>query len=974
MPSEEANDILLASLKGAENTSGRAKVIEGATRHNSSKDGYSFASIKVNKFGSSIGLPVGHPFLRDGVNFESVREGKIAKKASPNSCPCGSNDAFDSSTGGHSTHDIDNAQYARDRMRLDDRAIVAKFEGRFPPRVRNRRVTFCITDCKYAVVRRVAKRRGWGLIGEAEQGRSCSNEDLELCNVHWIDSANILERMHSIQPWQYINHFPGMANIARKARLAQNLEKMRRKHPRYYAFYPRTWGLPGDFSEFRQQFNSRGKSSHVFIVKPDAGCQGRGIFLTQELDKVSTQCSLVAQIYIPNPLLIDGFKFDLRLYVLVTSCSPLRIYIYHNGLVRFCTEKFEPPSSDNLDDQCRHLTNYAINKHNDNFIANEFVEDQDVGSKRSLAWFMEWVALQYSDSKASLLWQRISSLCTKTILPILPTLQREYAMIFERGRKLESLSDEEAAQGSHCFELLGIDVMIDTQLKPWLIECNTLPSFGTDSPLDREVKKAVLEQTLRVIRAKPMDQWHFEEHERRQSHLRLFELPNKPPIIPRTHSLHESPCFGGNAASTSTVRASAQSKPNDSRVGTYGGSYTARYKAGVLEKYREELQASETNNWDRCDYEEEYEDRHLYKDDKEEDKSSDDESSDEEIAYRGGVNEVYNEMTEGGIDIDSENKGFLKHMDAEEEEEVKMETTCSPLQLIDVSSGKVLFTFSVLESSVTLGRLQIQGASDEQNAHISRSHCKFDFDCSMPDSLGLRDLGTVNGTYVNGKRIEHVRIHAGNIVHLGGSRNVKIGSTIEESKFPTWSFQVRIAQTPGGITSTSMKSTDGNLDSNGLPRAGKRAVGTHTEMLRRIKAMYAPRWRSGLSEEQHRQILGEETAALESFDRIFPVPKNFEGKPSWVDDYDLLLEHAFSIEERRIQRLKLPLPRSSLSDKSSLGSNKGMNSTLSHSTAEAEGYLRMDRGLAQQQQERELQTKKLPPLRRKNSSLLAAAM
>ena len=99
--------------------------------------------------------------------------------------------------------------------------------------------------------------------------------------------------MHSIQPWQYINHFPGMANIARKARLAQNLERCDESILDTTHSILELGGYLG-LSEFRQQFNSRGKSSHVFIVKPDAG-QGRGIFLTQELDKVSTQCSLVTR-------------------------------------------------------------------------------------------------------------------------------------------------------------------------------------------------------------------------------------------------------------------------------------------------------------------------------------------------------------------------------------------------------------------------------------------------------------------------------------------------------------------------------------------------------------------------------------------------------------------------------------------------------------------------------------------------------
>lgn len=67
----------------------------------------------------------------------------------------------------------------------------------------------------------------------------------------------------------------------------------------------------------------------------------------------------VVQRYIENPLLIGGYKFDLRLYVCVPSYRPLAIYLYRDGITRFATEKF---SLDSIDDPFRHLTNFSLNK------------------------------------------------------------------------------------------------------------------------------------------------------------------------------------------------------------------------------------------------------------------------------------------------------------------------------------------------------------------------------------------------------------------------------------------------------------------------------------------------------------------------------------------------------------------------------------------------------------------------------------
>lgn len=50
-----------------------------------------------------------------------------------------------------------------------------------------------------------------------------------------------------------------------------------------------------------------------------------------------------------------------------------------------------------------------------------------------------------------------------------------------------------------CFEILGFDIMIDSKLKPWLIEVNHAPSFNTDSKLDREVKSNMLTDTFSML-------------------------------------------------------------------------------------------------------------------------------------------------------------------------------------------------------------------------------------------------------------------------------------------------------------------------------------------------------------------------------------------------------------------------------------------------------------------------------------------
>lgn len=74
-----------------------------------------------------------------------------------------------------------------------------------------------------------------------------------------------------------------MSVIARKNSLAMTLTKMKEQFPKEYNFYPRTFLYPKESSNVLHYYvESRKKGLlKTFIIKPEAGCQGRGIFLTQ---------------------------------------------------------------------------------------------------------------------------------------------------------------------------------------------------------------------------------------------------------------------------------------------------------------------------------------------------------------------------------------------------------------------------------------------------------------------------------------------------------------------------------------------------------------------------------------------------------------------------------------------------------------------------------------------------------------------
>lgn len=76
-----------------------------------------------------------------------------------------------------------------------------------------------------------------------------------------------------------------------------------------------------------------------------------------------------------DPHLINGLKYDLRVYVLVTSYCPLKVYVYNDGLVRFATEPYSTDAK-SLSQKFVHLTNFSINKKNAKFVKNNDRQQQ----------------------------------------------------------------------------------------------------------------------------------------------------------------------------------------------------------------------------------------------------------------------------------------------------------------------------------------------------------------------------------------------------------------------------------------------------------------------------------------------------------------------------------------------------------------------------------------------------------------------
>ncbi|XP_067892442.1 tubulin polyglutamylase TTLL7 [Heterodontus francisci] len=361
-------------------------------------------------------------------------------------------------------------------------------------------ITANFTGTKYQIVR----------LAIMEVGFSRAREEDDTANLIWNDAAVQQERIADLRNYQRINHFPGMGEICRKDCLARNMARMIKSQSQEYCFTPRTWIFPAEYTQFQNCVKELRKKRRqkTFIVKPANGAMGHGISLIRNGEKLQATEHLIVQEYLDKPFLLEGYKFDLRIYILVTSCDPLRIFLYNDGLVRMGTEKYHAPTESNLSQLFMHLTNYSVNKHNENF---ERDEQADRGSKRSIRWFTEF--LRTNDYDVAKFWNDVSDLVVKTLIVAEPHVLHAYRMC---------RPGQHPGGNSVCFEVLGFDIILDRKLKPWLLEINRAPSFGTDQKIDFEVKKGVLVHALKLLNVRTSDRRKNLVQQKAEAQRRLY--------------------------------------------------------------------------------------------------------------------------------------------------------------------------------------------------------------------------------------------------------------------------------------------------------------------------------------------------------------------------------------------------------------------------------------------------------------------
>ncbi|KAJ8314062.1 hypothetical protein KUTeg_008623 [Tegillarca granosa] len=278
----------------------------------------------------------------------------------------------------------------------------------------------------------------------------------------------------SIREYQKLNHFPGSFQIGRKDKLWRNLSKMQVHFgKKEFSFFPQTFVLPTDLKLLKRAWEDGG-NKQKWIIKPPASARGIGIKVIHKWNQIPRKRPIIVQRYLSRPYLINDSKFDMRIYVYVSCYDPLRLYIYEDGLARFASCKYSS-SMKNLNNKFMHLTNYSVNKKNAEYQSNG---DDQVGLKAL------WNYMKRQGINTTAIWDNIKDLVIKTIV--------------SADSQINSMIKANTRSRYCVHELFGFDIMLDENLKPWILEVNISPSLHSNSQLDINIKGHMIRDLMNI--------------------------------------------------------------------------------------------------------------------------------------------------------------------------------------------------------------------------------------------------------------------------------------------------------------------------------------------------------------------------------------------------------------------------------------------------------------------------------------------
>ncbi|XP_054261818.1 probable tubulin polyglutamylase ttll-15 isoform X2 [Macrosteles quadrilineatus] len=274
------------------------------------------------------------------------------------------------------------------------------------------------------------------------QGNLATDDHWDVLWAHDYPFKKLYAKLKNLKSHQMVNHFPGSGYITNKMDLATT----------NIPYIPKAFKIP----QQKQQLLDYVKKypSKKFVQKSN---DHRGIKI-ETLDTLDLKSNgSFVQEYIDRPFLVDGYKFDIGVYTIITSVDPLRVYMYNGDILfRYCPEKYHPFDPKNL------------NKY---VIGDDYLPTWEIPSLRKLYneygysmrdSFNEYVSRAGKDP--SKIWQQIEKAIEAVCLAKEPFI-------------IKLLSSFPSKR--NFFEMVRFDFVIDEDLNVYIMEANMSPNLSS---------------------------------------------------------------------------------------------------------------------------------------------------------------------------------------------------------------------------------------------------------------------------------------------------------------------------------------------------------------------------------------------------------------------------------------------------------------------------------------------------------------
>ncbi|XP_062503753.1 probable tubulin polyglutamylase ttll-15 [Corticium candelabrum] len=266
---------------------------------------------------------------------------------------------------------------------------------------------------------------------------------------------------------QKVNHWPGSGYLTMKGNLATSKLKST----------PLGFRIPKEIKEFRAEAKNHPDKLWVQKSNNHRGVRIKKIEEMYLLD-VPYDAGVFVQEFVSNPLLIDGRKFDIGIYTVITSIDPLRVYIYEDEfLLRFCSQPYHP-----LD--VIEVTKYVV--------TDDYTPTWQIQSLVSL-----YNDYHYSHKQALFTYMRKHGHDPDKVWTAVKESIRE-AIVSKEPDFKKSL--QHFTSNRNFFELVRFDFVIDENLKIWLMEVNMSPNLSSEHfPPNKWMYEQVIYNSLRLV-------------------------------------------------------------------------------------------------------------------------------------------------------------------------------------------------------------------------------------------------------------------------------------------------------------------------------------------------------------------------------------------------------------------------------------------------------------------------------------------